>query len=319
VALRGGYDTQVFAFRLSGISGVWARPLILRLLGPQHDPRRAIREQVIQNTVAGLGYPAPRVLSASADPRALGGGFLVMERVAGRPLLAERWFGVASVLVESHRRLHSLDATPLLEALRGEAGRDAVTFDGLLTQLQDRVTRRSLDGLRLAMDWLTALRPATDERPVICHGDFHPQNILVSRGTVTGVLDWPNVVVADAAYDVASTRLILGLVPVQLIGVPAPLRAPAGLARRWMLRRYVSRYRRHRAIDPIALAYYEAAACMRQLLRVSECRLAAAAGEATLTALDASSFGERVCARFTRLTGIAPQVPSAGLQVRPAG
>ncbi len=161
------------------------------------------------------------------------------------------------------------------------------------------------------MDWLTARRPATAERPVICHGDFHPQNILVSHGTVTGVLDWPNVVVADAAYDVASTQVILGLVPIHLTAVPPALRAPGGLARRWMLRRYLSGYRRHRAIDAAALVYYDAAACMRQLLRVSECRLAAAAGEATLTALDASSFGERVCARFTTLTGITPDVPPA--------
>jgi aminoglycoside phosphotransferase (APT) family kinase protein len=128
IAIRGGYDTQVFAFRLSGTTGIWARPLILRLLGPQHDPQRAIREQVTQNTVAALGYPAPRVLSASADPTALGGGFLVMQRLAGRPLLEERWFGMASVLAQMQLGLHCLDATQLLEAMHGRAGRDAVTL-----------------------------------------------------------------------------------------------------------------------------------------------------------------------------------------------
>jgi hypothetical protein len=33
----------------------------------------------VQNALATLGYPAPRVLAASADPAPLGGGFLVMD------------------------------------------------------------------------------------------------------------------------------------------------------------------------------------------------------------------------------------------------
>src|SRR5262249_50951467 len=44
------YDTQVFSFRLNIIREPWAQPLILRLLGVQHDPRRAVLESVIQNT-----------------------------------------------------------------------------------------------------------------------------------------------------------------------------------------------------------------------------------------------------------------------------
>jgi len=307
-AISGGYDTRVFGLRLAGATGAWSQRLILRLFGPQHDPARAERERAIQNTVAGLGYPAPRVLAAALEPGVLGGAFLVMERLPGRPLLEARWTGLASILVRAQLALHALDAGPLLDAVTRAAGRDAVTFDGLLVRFGERITQPPLDGLRSAMDWLIARRPRAAQCGVICHGDFHSQNILLERGAVSGVLDWPNALVADPAYDVASTRVILGLVPVDVLAATAPFRAAVRLARSLILARYLAGYRRERPVDPGTLAYYEAVSCMRQMLRVAENR-SSAASRAALNPLDASSFGERLSARFARLTGITPTLP----------
>src|SRR5437870_8948925 len=92
--IAGGYDTRIFAFRLSGAPEPFSIPLILRVLGSQHPPARALSERATQNALAGLGYPAPRVPLASPDPTILGGAFLVMERLAGRPLLDVRRLGV---------------------------------------------------------------------------------------------------------------------------------------------------------------------------------------------------------------------------------
>src|SRR5262245_12141104 len=93
-AMRGGHDTRIFSLRLHGGPGGWAGPLVLRVLPREHDPRRALREAAAQNAVADLGYPAPRVLEASADVATLGGAFLVMERASGRSMLAERRSGI---------------------------------------------------------------------------------------------------------------------------------------------------------------------------------------------------------------------------------
>src|SRR3989442_11468213 len=77
--IAGGYDTRIFAFRLSGAPEPFSIPLILRVLGSQHPPARALSERATQNAVTRLGYPPPRVLLASPDPTILGGAFLVME------------------------------------------------------------------------------------------------------------------------------------------------------------------------------------------------------------------------------------------------
>jgi hypothetical protein len=90
--------------------------------------------------------------------------------------------------------------------------------------------------------------------------------------------------------------------------VPVALRPVAAALRRLLLARYRASYRRLRPLDPARMPYLEAAACMRGLVRVGAERAAAQVAGA-LGALDASAFGERLAARFTRLTGVAVSLP----------
>jgi len=75
-----------------------------------------------------------------------------------------------------------------------------------------------------------------------------------------------------------------------------------------LVARYLTIYRRLRPLDPARLAYFEAAACMRGMVRVGAER--AASGARSLSALDASTFGERLAARFTRVSGVPVSVPA---------
>ena len=283
------------------------------MLSPAHDPARALRERATQNALAGLGYPVPRVLAACVDRAPLGAGFLVMERAAGRPLLDARRPGVAWTLAETHARLHALNPEPVLRALDDEgraAGwgfdRDTVSFEGHLAALDRRIQAGGLDGLADGMGWLLGRAPGASGRRVICHGDFHPQNVLAVDGRVTAVLDWPNMVVAEPEYDVASTRVILTRTPVALFPVRAALRPLLAAGRRILVARYLAVYRKRRPLDRARLPYFEAAACMRGLVRVAAAR---AGGDTTLSPLDASSFGERLAARFGRVSGVRVTLP----------
>ncbi len=304
VPLSGGFDTEIFAFRLSGAVPELSGPLVLRVLASHHDPVRALRERAVQNAVADLGFPAPRAPLASADAEILGGAFLVMERRPGRPLLAVRRLGIAALLVETHLRLHALDPSSVLRALDLAApGSSAlVSLDGHLGQLATRVGR-NLHGLAPAMRWLLDHRPEQGGASAICHGDFHPQNLLFDGREVTAVLDWPNVLVADPAYDVAATRVILEQTPLEVLPVGPPARWAVAAARRLLVALYLRGYRRRRPIAADTFAYYEALACMRGLVRAAEHRRGA---REAANPLDASSFGDRLATRFAELTGIRP-------------
>jgi aminoglycoside phosphotransferase (APT) family kinase protein len=284
--------------------------LILRVLGLHHDPARVLRERATQNAVADLGYPAPRVLFATMDAAPVGGPFLIMERLPGVVLPRARPLGMAGVLIEQQLRLHALDPEPLRRALERE-GVKVATFDGYLDQFERRMSDASLAGLAPAMAWLRARRPRPEEPSVICHGDFHPQNILVQGAAVTGVVDWPNALVAEPAFDVAATRVILRFAPVTLAQLSAPARLVARVARPILAGRYLAGYRRRRPLASDRLAYYEVASCMRSLLRVGESRQRSTGLAVSPDSLDIPSFIDWLIAHIAKVAGVGVALPAA--------
>lgn len=302
-ALTGGFDTEIVAVRLRSAPPPWLRPLVLRVLRAHHRPAMVLREQAVHNALADAGYPAPRVLLATTDPAALGAPFLVMERVAGVPLIDATPLGMPRVLLDAQLRLHDVDPAPLVRALGV-----AITFDGYLAALEERSRRAALTGLAPAVRWLRARRPPADVAPVICHGDLHPRNVLVEAGRLTGVLDWPNAVVAEPAFDVASTRNILRLVPPGLASVPGPLRWLVRVGQPILAWRYLAGYRRRRPMAPERLAYYEVAAAMRALVRVGESRRRAP-GAPPPGPLDRSAYTTRLLDHVVRVTGLDVTLP----------
>jgi aminoglycoside phosphotransferase (APT) family kinase protein len=299
--ISGGFDTEIYALRLRRAPRAFARPLVLRVLRPHHEPARVLREQATQNAVADLGYPAPRVLLAVTDSAVLGAPFLLMERLSGRTLLETRAVGMGAVLADLQLRLHALDSAPLARTLG-----PAFTLDGYLDALGARIDRGALDGLAPLLAWLRAHRPA-DGALAICHGDFHPQNVIVDRGGLTGVLDWPNALVADPAFDVASTLNILRFVPAGLTSMPPALRGLARLFQPLLAHRYLGRYRRRRSIDDARLAYYQPAAALRALVRAGESRRGVGGAP---SGLDASPYAARLLEHARRVTGVIVSLPS---------
>jgi len=55
-------------------------------------------------------------------------------------------------------------------------------------------------------------RPAGFATSVL-HLDYHPLNVMVDRGRVTGVLDWANVAIGDRRADLARTVTLFRLAP----------------------------------------------------------------------------------------------------------
>lgn len=331
--VTGGFDTMIYSFRLEEAPQEFSGPLILRLFREHDDPRRALWENAVHTAVTGLGYPAPRVLLLCADKEVLGGAFLIMERLPGRMMLEDVFepsrllfrlprilTEVPRILVETQTRLHALDPEPLLRAVDaaglpasgvGPAGisRRLATVDGQLEQMWLRIERSSLHGLRPGLQWVLEHRPPEPEQRVICHGDFHPLNVLMERETVSGVVDWSLVTVADPAFDVANTKLLLEIAPLEL---PLVLDWLANVLRPILARRYYDAYRRQRPVDSEAIRYYEALRCTFELVWVAERRLADAGviePRSGPNPWGAPRPTNRLIAHFRKISGITLTLP----------
>ena len=323
--IQGGFDTTILGFTLDRVPPPLRGPLILRLSRPGADPQRVQLETVAQNTLAGMGYPAPEVMVTELDPAILGGPFMVMRRVPGRTLahaaegfgagkpFAQRarllvsmpsiFGGIVEQWVEMQIRLHQLTADNLLQAVTA-AGIDprAVTFEGQLARIETAVEQYKLTGLRGVVAWLRDHRPPLAQA-AICHGDFHPMNVLADNGKPTGVIDWANVVIADPAMDVGSAIANISTVP---IAWPWPLRAVAQAVIGAAMRRYERAYRARRPLDDEAVRYYQVFRAVAQLLPVAAAR---AAGRAGTGAFHSDLGTSNLVALIRRLSGMSVGLP----------
>lgn len=293
--ISGGYDASIFGFALNGASEPLRGPLILRLNRAGTNPQRVKLEGIVHNWLAGQNYPVPAVHVAELDAEPLGAPFTVMTRLGGKPLAheIERIIGggsaiatargllrVPSILrditdgwVDVQLRLHALDPAPLLAAVSaGGLNPAAITFDGQLSSLAATVQQLSLVGLQPAIDWLMVRRPSS-LRQTICHGDFHPLNIMADHGRVTGVIDWTNIVVAPAEMDVGSA--IANIANVQF-DVPAFLRPILRIVVVRILANYRRAYAARHPLDAGAVRYFQVFRCMAQLVAVLRSRVAGA-------------------------------------------
>ena len=284
--ISGGYDATIFGFALRDAPPALQGPLILRLNRPEVSAERVTLEAIVHNWLAGQSYAIPDVRVAETDPTLLGGRFTVMTRIAGKPLghEFERVLGSGSLMtkvaglaripdivrsvvdawVDAQLKLHALDPAPLLAAVSaGGLDPALITFDGQLSGLATSARQYSLDGLQRGFDWLSAHKPAL--RATVCHGDFHPLNILGEGAQVSGVIDWANAVVAPAEMDVGSAIANIATVP---LAVPAVLNMPMQMIMAYILRRYRATYQARRPLDDQAVRYFQTYRCVAQLVPV---------------------------------------------------
>lgn len=177
------------------------------------------REAGILSRLAGLPLPAPRLRGVIEIDGRWG---LVMSRAEGQPLTAnlrdETIVAIAQGTALLHGRIHAQPGTGfesykarLSAAIDRVEGLDAVERAGLLQRL--------------------ATLPDGDR---LCHGDFHPANIIGSLDEPV-IVDWPDARSGAPAADVGRSYLLL------LHNLPA------------MAEPYLSAYERHWGLPRMAV------------------------------------------------------------------
>jgi aminoglycoside phosphotransferase (APT) family kinase protein len=249
--LKGGIETKTYHFQLKGGQKELIRPLVLRLYPEYRGSEDAVWESSVQNALAGKGYPVARTYTVCADKAILGGAFYIMEFLPGQFLWTAPFNTIPEILGKTHADLHKMDPEPLVKSLHEQGFAEnrfrfrTDFFDALAIAAKGT----EFPWTRAMLDWLIQNRPPEPERLAICHGDFHPLNILIKEGKVTGVLDW-HVSIADPVLDVANT--------IRLITMIKHLSVPGAEFIDWatFIQKYLDAYRTQLPLDLTHIDYY---------------------------------------------------------------
>ena len=210
----------------------WGDTQVLKLFAAGRDAAAIEAEARVSQIVhdAGVATPATHGVVEVDGRRGI-----VYDRAPGTSMLgqlsARPWklFTFGRMLAELHASVHQCRVDDLPSQHE---------------QLERLIVRADLPAaLRiLALQRLRELPEGTS----VCHGDFHPDNVLVDGDALT-VIDWTNACAGNPVADFARTSLILQL------GAPLPsfslwTRITIRVGRALFHRSYSTRYRRMRRL-----------------------------------------------------------------------
>jgi aminoglycoside phosphotransferase (APT) family kinase protein len=220
----------------------WGDGRVLKLFRAGSPAAHALREMNTFRCVHEAGLPCPAVYPSRdhADGLVRIGDRLgfVMDRVDGPSMLsvlaARPWLLVryARMLAAVHRSLH-LREVPGLPSQRER-------FRQVIELIRSDVGNERASRIQQALE-------ALPDGRVVCHGDFHPDNVLLSSSGPM-IIDWGPATAGNAAADIAWTEYLFrhgGYPP----GMTRRQRAILFLLRRAFLVFYRRAYVRRRSFD----------------------------------------------------------------------
>lgn len=159
-------------------------------------------EAQVARAVHATGMPSPAVLDVVEVDGRRG---IVYERVDGVSMLSEfrsklwRLAGLGRLLAELHAQMHGRSQARMPAERPG------------LPSLRERLERKIGEAKPLPETLKEGALRALARLPEgdsLCHGDFHPENVLMTaRGPV--VIDWTDATIGNPLADVARTSLLL--------------------------------------------------------------------------------------------------------------
>jgi uncharacterized protein (TIGR02172 family) len=187
--------TQLIARGRTADVYAWEPGKVIKLFHPWMDRKAVEGEQRLAQTVHAAGVLTPAVGEVINQGDRLG---LIYERVEATTLLQQMirqpWKAkqLARQMAELQAAMHALPA-PELPPMR--------------QRLEEKIRHAQPLPETLRRDVLAALEKLPQDHRV-CHGDFHPDNILVtSRGLM--VIDWIDATAGHPLGDIARSKLLI--------------------------------------------------------------------------------------------------------------
>ena len=199
--LRGGLGTSTHAVRLRRRSGSTFDVVLKRFREADGTPATEWSRLMYAQRLA---VPSPEPLAFDSDGEWFGAPALVMSKLSGRPELqfddSVKWY---EQIADAILNIASAPTSRLPAALRQPP-------TGQEWKPPEELRRTPL--VEQAIETIRRLRPrAMSQERVMSHGDFHPGNMLWSRGRLSGLTDWRSANLAFRTRDVVYCRTELAV------------------------------------------------------------------------------------------------------------
>ncbi|AJY76199.1 phosphotransferase family protein [Paenibacillus beijingensis] len=205
----------------------------------QEFPTGAIQDEfLISRFVHSLGIRTPEPIEFTSQDNRNGilfqkvEGESLLKRIAKKPLFIKRY---SMIVASLHHEIHTHSAVGLLRKQK--------------MVLTDQIMAASLLTEDEKFRIITYLEELPDGN-MLCHGDFHPDNILV--GEETWIIDWMTGMAGNPSGDVARTLVLLnfGTMPEE---TPRLIKFFVNLLRKKVQREYLSHYLKQSKQDYIEI------------------------------------------------------------------
>jgi uncharacterized protein (TIGR02172 family) len=216
----------------------WGDGHVLKQYRPGWEWDVANYEASLSRAVHAAGLQTPAVIDVlDVDGRP----GIIFQRIDGPTMLHEilaapdRTTAHARLLAELHAAMHSRHAAEL-------------------PSLKQRLQRKIQNAPPLPDNWKRAILSQLDQLPdgnAICHGDFHPDNVVMAAGGPV-IIDWIDASQGNPLADVSRTLLLAGQ------GTPDETVDPRiEVLRRQLIETYLARYGELRPFDPVELSAWQ--------------------------------------------------------------
>jgi aminoglycoside phosphotransferase (APT) family kinase protein len=262
--LEGGCETYMYRFKLKGAPKELSIPLVLRLFPQSYGTKNAVLEKTVQNVLAKEGFPVAHTYFLCTDITILGGSFLIMAFLNGNLMLTAPFEIIPGMLANAHASLHKLKPDLLINSLHGQGITD-FRFSHNLDWLGDKANKHTW--LQPGIEWLRENRPDDEEdNLVICHGDFHYLNILISKEEVLGIIDWSCFLIANPVLDIANSIVIITMVSKHLL--PSAIKSLSSVNWEIFAQKYLNEYQKNNPLLNVKyLSYYMARRCFEAIIQ----------------------------------------------------
>ncbi|WP_325176597.1 phosphotransferase [Paenibacillus alkalitolerans] len=218
----------------------WQENKILKLYYDWCKPEMISHEAEIAKAVKDAGVPAPAVYEIVEE---CGRNGIVFDRIRGSSMLAimqaSPWRAAffARTMAKLHSNIHCCSGAKL--------PRQKVTME--------RAIRVSFELLKETTETICKVLHDLPDGSRICHGDLHPDNILMT-GSESIAIDWTNACTGDPAGDAARTCLMFRT-PFIPPGTSKLMALPIRLIKNILHTNYLEEYRK---LTKVKLAEIEA-------------------------------------------------------------